>query len=292
MNIRLLVTDLDNTLYDWVTYFVPAFYAMMEKASALLSVPLDELLLEMKAVHQRHESSEHPFSLLDAPIVQRQLAHLTLDERKQYLNDAFHAFNKIRKQSLKLYDGVYDTLQKISRSGAIIVAHTDADTANALYRIVRLGLAQVISRLYAPQKSAQSEYKFGDAPAVPGSYVRALPREDRKPNPKLLQDICRDYDVDPAETLYIGDSRIRDVLMANNAGVHSALALYGANFDRELWQKLVRVSHWTEADVKRENELLLHSEEICPDVELAHFSDLLTHFSFGVPKHRGIEQRA
>src|SRR2546423_13702641 len=115
MNIRLLVTDLDNTLYDWVAYFVPAFYAMVETASTLLHVSMDELLLEMKEIHQQHRSSEHPFSLLEAPTVQRKLAQLSLDERKQYLNEAFHAFNRIRKQSLKLYDGVYETLESIRR---------------------------------------------------------------------------------------------------------------------------------------------------------------------------------
>ena len=210
MNIRLVVTDLDNTLYDWVTYFVPAFYAMVETASQLLDVPPDNLLSEMKLVHQHYGSSERPFSLLEAPTVQKRLAHLTLVERKEYLNEAFHAFNKIRKQSLKLYDGVYETLQAIRESGATIVAHTDADAVNSLFRIVRFGLEQVICRLYAPQHSAESEYRFSDASPVPSEYVRVLPREDRKPNPKLLRDICRDYDVEPAETLYIGDSNIRD----------------------------------------------------------------------------------
>lgn len=283
MNVELVVTDLDNTLYDWVTYFVPSFYTMIETAARILGVSVDQLLCEMKSVHESYGSSEHPYSLLDAPTVKTQLGALPEEARKQYLNDAFHAFNRVRKQSLKLYDGVYETLLAIRGSGTMIVAYTDADVVNSLFRMVRLDLTQMIRRLYAPQRLTQIAYKFSQT-SVPADYIWTLPAEDRKPNPKLLQDICRDYSVAPERTLYIGDSLIRDVFMAKQAGVHSALARYGTNYDPDLWSKLVRITHWTEADVQRENELQLNVGDIVPDVEIDHFSDILSHFVFRAPQ--------
>ncbi len=42
--IKLVVCDLDNTLYDWVTFFSKAFYAMVETAVPILEVPKDQIL--------------------------------------------------------------------------------------------------------------------------------------------------------------------------------------------------------------------------------------------------------
>ena len=42
--IKLLVTDLDNTLYDWVGFFAKAFRAMVEVAVPILGVDREALL--------------------------------------------------------------------------------------------------------------------------------------------------------------------------------------------------------------------------------------------------------
>ena len=39
--ISLVITDLDNTVYDWLTAFVPAFYAMVHEAARLIGVLFD-----------------------------------------------------------------------------------------------------------------------------------------------------------------------------------------------------------------------------------------------------------
>nr|WP_264072666.1 HAD-IA family hydrolase [Mycobacterium palustre] len=112
-------------------------------------------------------------------------------------------------------------------------------------------------------------------------YLTVLPSEDRKPNPKTLRDICDRLDVDPRFSLYLGDSLVRDVFMAKSAGVVSAWARYGTAVDPDLWARLVRVTHWTEADVEREKEIRenvgLDSE---PDLTLEAISDLLDMVDF------------
>jgi FMN phosphatase YigB (HAD superfamily) len=52
--VRLVITDVDNTLYDWVTYFASAFSAMLEELAKTLSLPRGKLLAEYKAVHRYH----------------------------------------------------------------------------------------------------------------------------------------------------------------------------------------------------------------------------------------------
>lgn len=68
--IRLFITDLDNTLYDWVSFFTSSFYEMVGEAAGLLQADRGELLDQLRDVHRRHHNSEHPFALLETPLVQ------------------------------------------------------------------------------------------------------------------------------------------------------------------------------------------------------------------------------
>jgi phosphoglycolate phosphatase len=76
--------------------------------------------------------------------------------------------------------------------------------------------------------------------------------------------------------VYVGDSLPRDIAMAKQAGVTAAWARYGTQYERRQWQVVVRVSHWTADDIKRETTLQRRSEHVAPDYTLARFSDLLT----------------
>jgi len=197
-------------------------------------------------------------------------------EVAQFLDPAFHTFNRVRKQNLKLYEGVYDTLDQLARLQVPVVAYTDARVINCLFRLNRLGIKHLIARLYAPAHVA----KEVDRSTLNDDFVRLLPPDDRKPNPQTLKDICSQYSVDPSDALYVGDSLVRDVYMAKRAGLHSAWAKFGTLYDKSLWPQLVRVTHWTDADVKREKILRDEAEGVEPDCVLDKFSDLLVHFQF------------
>ncbi|MGQ3229638.1 MAG: HAD family hydrolase [Blastomonas fulva] len=274
--VALLVTDLDNTLYDWVGSFVPAFYAMAEEAAAILNLDIETLLDDMREVHQRHGSSEHPFALLEAASVTARLPSLSRDEKAKVLDAAFHRFNTVRKERLALYGGVIATLEALSEQGVPIVAYTDARIPNSLYRVNRLGLDHLLVHLYAPAA------RFPDRVDAPTrkALLKVLPESDRKPNPRTLLDICRDLDVPPQQTLYIGDSLSRDIFMAASAGVRSAWARYGTEVEAGLWEKLVRITHWTEADVADEARLKAEAAGTCPEATLDQFADLLERFDF------------
>jgi FMN phosphatase YigB (HAD superfamily) len=59
MRFKLLICDLDNTLYDWVAYFVPSFYAMVDKVVELLGCDRERLLDDFRKVHQRHHIGKY-----------------------------------------------------------------------------------------------------------------------------------------------------------------------------------------------------------------------------------------
>jgi phosphoglycolate phosphatase len=243
-----------------------------------MSVPQEVLLDELKAVHQRHHDSEHPFALLETPSAQRlgKVSHVELTE---FLDPAFHAFNRVRKQNLRLYDGVFETLECVSQMPVPIVAYTDARVINCLFRLNQLKIRSFFSRLYAPSHVAK---EIDDA-TMKDDFVHLLSAKDRKPNPQTLLDICSDYSVAPSSAVYVGDSLVRDVYMARRAGLHSAWAKFGTLYDKSLWPKLVRVTHWTEADVERENSLREQAKGIEPERTLNNFAELLKFYEFDVP---------
>ena len=51
--IKLLISDLDDTLYDWTGFFVPAFYAMADEIARMTGIDEKKLLNEYMAAHQR-----------------------------------------------------------------------------------------------------------------------------------------------------------------------------------------------------------------------------------------------
>jgi FMN phosphatase YigB (HAD superfamily) len=135
MSCRLLITDLDNTLYDWVSFFTPSFRSMVNELTGLLDVREETLLNEFKAVHQHYGNSEQPFAVLELPSLKRRLSGLSRQEILERIDPALHRFNSTRKQTLALYEGVFETLAELQSSGVKIVGHTEAIFANAYWRM-------------------------------------------------------------------------------------------------------------------------------------------------------------
>jgi phosphoglycolate phosphatase len=290
--IRLFVTDLDNTLYNWISAFVPAFYGMVEIACQILAVDQLRLLDELKAVHQRYHNSEQPFALLETPTVEHRFPKTTPLEKKLQLKEAFDVFERIRGQRLHPYPGVRETLKHIRSSGCSILGYTEAVPENSLFRLILLDLVNDIELLYAPT-SRSKEHPDPNHPRKLDPYrnkLRYLPAGHRKPDPSVLVDICDASGQDSAGVLYVGDSLTRDVAMAKAAGVHSAWARYGSINNPEDWQKLVRITHWTKEDVDREEELCERFRDIRPDIEIDTFSQLLEHFSFAATAGHGLSR--
>jgi phosphoglycolate phosphatase-like HAD superfamily hydrolase len=96
-------------------------------------------------------------------------------------------------------------------------------------------------------------------------FVQLVPRAERKPNPRLLFNMCTREGVSTAEAVYVGDSLTRDMSMAKEAGNCAVWAKYGTRYDPALWTTLVKTTHWTEEDVACEAELKHVYDAVRPD---------------------------
>ena len=80
--------------------------------------------------------------------------------------------------------------------------------------------------------------------------------------------------------MYLGDSLFKDIAMANDAGVTSVLAKYGVAQHREEYQLLREVTHWTDADVQREKEVVQRTGIVANYVLESSFDEILSIFDF------------
>jgi FMN phosphatase YigB (HAD superfamily) len=263
--LSLFIFDMDNTLYDWYEAFLPAFYEMVNVASKALNCNREELLSQLQEVHVRHHDVEHPFSLAETRIVQKQMEIHKHEDVLKLIDPAFHAFNSLRKRNLKLFPAVMETLEELRSRNVELVAYTDSTYFAALGRLERLGLSAIFSRVYCrergnnslPNNSAQQRQNL--------KKVVEIPSHQSKPNPVVLADIVTAQHRDLANVAYIGDSLAKDVLMAKRAGCYAVWAKYGAHTDVEMYESLIRISHWTSEDILKEKNYAREAKNVEPD---------------------------
>ena len=267
---KLLITDLDDTLYSWTGFFIPAFYAMVEKVSSMTGISTEILLDEYRSVHQEEGTIEYPFATIQLPSVCDHYCGMTEGEIKEALRPAFNVFNVIRSEKLCLYPGVEETLRSLSEKGVRIVGFTDSGELNGFYRLQLLGIDGFFSKVYV------SNYEY----RLPEHVVRD-PRiretEKRKPDPDLLLRIVKEEGLDRADAICMGDSLTKDIYMAHKAGIASIHCRYQAGYDEaEYDRKLIRISSWTEEIFRREQELRLTCERegIRPDYRIRDFREI------------------
>lgn len=264
--VDLAVFDLDNTLYDWYASFLPAFYSMVDVATSTLKCDRDALLDELRAVHVKHHDVEHPFSLLETETVQVLVKRSNPAEVAKLLDPAFHAFNKARKENLSLFPDVRATLDELRARQITLVAFTDSSYFATLRRIRQLDLASVFQHIFCRAKS-ESNPPFPTSEANDGlnAITTELPANEAKPDPRVLLDIARIENTTAGSVAYIGDSISKDVLMAKKAGCFSIWAKYGVRRDPAMYERLVRISHWTKDDIRRERDFADEASKVSPD---------------------------
>lgn len=251
--VQALIVDMDNTLYDWVASFVPAFYTMMDVAAPLLGVEPDGLVAQMREVHRAANITERPYALLDAPVARARFGADSGDDdwRERAiagLAPAFEAFDAKRAETMRLYPGVESTLRTIRDAGCRVFAHTEASHLNVRTRLKLPPLRPLIGLLeavFTPEYVGPLRKKRDESQPdiLDGLRIELLPAGTTKPNPQVATSIVKMIGIPAPQCLYVGDSRLRDVDMAKEAGLLAAHARYGERHDRALLQRLWKISH-------------------------------------------------
>lgn len=280
--IKLVICDLDNTLYDWVGYFVPAFDAMVGELVDATGISEEKLLDSFRRVHQRRGTSEYALAVAELDVLAEVDASLNVRERLNKHSAALAAFRERRRRGLHLYPDVRRTVEALRNADKAIVAHTDAMGIYARTRLRQLGIEDLFDGVWAlSDHELPGELHHDEVRRLldvePESSRQLLGRDvspaESKPNPAVVHEILRSFGAAPDEALYIGDNLTKDVLVAQCAGVVDVYAAYGRAHERAQYQRLVDITHWTESDVRREREL--RQPDVRPTYVVERFSDIL-----------------
>lgn len=276
---KLLITDVDNTLFDWQEIWYRSFSAMMEQVFRISGVDADTIYDEIKEVHQRHGTSEYSYLLADLPTLKQRYGDTVLS----VMEPAISAFRAARAKYLCLYPNVLETLQALRSRGVVIAAYTESLAFYTSYRFRKLGLDQVIDYLYSPP---DHKLPVNDPSLMrmyePSHYQlartvhRHTPLGEVKPNPDILLTIIEEVGFTPVETVYVGDSTTKDIQMAQDAGVLDVHASYGVVQHKAEYELLRRVTHWTTEMVERERENL-RSQGVKATIALPKSIDGILH---------------
>lgn len=281
--ITLIITDLDDTLYDWTAAVIPALRAMLAAAAALLGVEEQRLASELQQVHRKHADSEWPWALFETGAVQWRFGPIPRRDLERHLAPALHAFKLARQTNLAPHPGVLAGLEQLQRARVAVVGHSEGRISNALYRLNRLGLKPLLSGLYMAEPGGRT------AEPVPptNGFLRLLPARLRRPDARLLGEICRRHEVDPGQALFIGDHPRHDAAMARQAGLHFVWARYGNDSRLRQWPDSLALTHWSEAESDNEERARRSVDATTAAAAVERFDELLQRFEFRPSYTRG-----
>jgi phosphoglycolate phosphatase len=282
-SIKIVITDLDNTIYNWVDFYIPSYLAMVEELTRLTGVPQERLKGSFKRLHERYRTTEYAFAVEMLDVLSPLNAGLSARQICQRYDSAIRAFRRKRKETLRLYDGVQETLVALRTSGKKIVAHTEALMFYASQRLGRLGVEALYDAIFAPPDHGFPEAVrpedvryFDDVTRyispIPGQF--ALDHRLRKPEPAILELVLDRMAVSPKEAVYVGDSLRRDVIMAQRCGVWDVHARYGQAIDPRNYEELLKITYWSDED--RDAECAVDTRAVNPTFTIDRFPDLLS----------------
>jgi phosphoglycolate phosphatase-like HAD superfamily hydrolase len=284
-NINFVITDLDDTIWDWLTMWHSSFEPYLRRISDDCNIDIDELKRDFKQLHQKYKTSEASFIYHD-------LRTLTQEQKDKFESpvgnrrSALHEYYSLKKKNLSLYEGVLDTLTEIKRNGALVVGFTESNAFFTKYRIKHLQLDGLFDCIYAPIDFdvPESVYRhYSEETWEPEkTHFRYLANETKKPAPEILEIILRDFKAVKKNTIYIGDKLDKDVNMANDASITSIYAKYGHKIGSDQYNLLKEVTHWTQSDVQRELEFKESHKQtpIATYTINKSFGELISWFNF------------
>jgi FMN phosphatase YigB (HAD superfamily) len=283
--VSLLITDLDNTLWDWVDIWHRSFSALLDGIVRISGIPRGDLEPEIRRIHQLRGTAEYSYLIGELPSLRR--LHGEDADLQVIYHEAIEIAKQARREALRLYPSVLDTLTGIHARGTVIAAYTESLAFYTAARVKKLRLDGLLDYLYSPPDhdfphgvSAEDLRRLpADAYELHHTSHRHTPRGYLKPSPDVLKSMVEELR-DANEVAYVGDSLMKDVAMAQSVGAIDVWAKYGVAQDREEYGLLRRVTHWTDADVEREREIAKRPH-VTPSVVLHRsFEELLEHFEF------------
>ena len=266
--ISVIITDLDNTLYDWLTMWYQSFNVFIDRLEQDSHIPKNILIPEIRDIHQKHGTVEYEHLLRDIPSLQEKFKGEDLEKK---FESSLILLRDTQKYHLKLYPDTMNTLLYLKRIGVKIIGYTDSKALPTSIRIKELGLDGVLDVVYSQPWIIKKR-----EPLIHTHHNELSPAEG-KPSVTGLLRIIQEIGADIEKCAYLGDSLVKDISMAQDSGVLDILVDYGKAHNTPAYELLRTVSYWTPQQIAHEKRILAN-RSIVPTIELKKsMAEILNH---------------
>jgi HAD superfamily hydrolase (TIGR01549 family) len=194
---RGLLTDLDNTLYDFAALQECACDAVIR---AIGTGSREDLICALLFSLHGVESFE---------AIRDYLVSLNITDEEAAMS-AFTTYNEAKVRSLKPYPGVIDVLHQLHAAGVRIGAVSNAISTHARTRLAGIGTGELIPILITPD--------------ICGC---------KKPDPEMFQRAALEIGIPLSQICVLGDNLVNDIAPAQALGIYSVHARYGDRLPAE-----------------------------------------------------------
>ena len=189
MGFKIAIFDLDGTLVD-----------SLEAISKLTNLAFEELGMETYSLEMaRTLIGNGVVGIADKVLPQ----NCDLEKRDKVIEAIRKYYNEYWDYNLKLYDGVEELLDKLTKKGIKLAINTNKDQKFADETV----------------KRTLKKWKFLNV-------VGAVDGIPRKPKPNGIEYILEEHGINKSEAVYIGDMRV-DIETAINAEVYGVFCEWG-----------------------------------------------------------------
>ncbi len=209
--LRAVFFDIDDTLYSTTAF---AAYARSRALQAMIDLglrttpraalrELEEVIAEFGSNYQNH------FDKLLRRLPDEALNGIS---RSMLIAAGITAYHDAKFRRLRPFPDVLPAMRRLARMPVLRGIITDGTDVKQAEKILRLGVFPMLTR---------------------GAIFISDEIGIAKPNPKIFERACRALDVDPRESVYVGDHPVKDIDAANAIGMTTVLAERGGRHGAE-----------------------------------------------------------
>ena len=203
--IKAIVFDLDNTLVDFMVMKRQAVDAAIHAMrDAGLNLSVDEI---RKRIDEIYEVRGMEFQTVFDELLYNEFSKIDY----KILSAGVLAYRRAREAALVPYPHVYLTLMELMKMRMKLAVVSDAPSKEAWLRLTYLNLHHMFDVVVT----------FDDT-------------GERKPSPGPFKKVLERLDVQPNESLMVGDWAERDVVGAAQVGMKTVFARYGDTFGTQV----------------------------------------------------------
>lgn len=270
----ILLTDIDNTLYDFVDFYGTSFRAMLHVVARELRASEDSLCRQFKTVFQETGTLDYQF------IIQRleSVRSLPPERVSRLVRYGRIGFDRAKRKRLIAYPGTIEVLRTLSRGGVRIIGVTNAPYYHAVRRLQDIGAFEFFSGLVAwegkappsEDKDAAVRYKkVRDFAARKLRFFEVFTKAHSKPDPFPFTLIEKQIGTN-AITFCLGDSVSKDLAPSSRLRASTIWARYGTVVNEKNLNTVLQITPWTEGDIQRHSMM-----EFFPDFVIDAPSEIL-----------------